>query len=382
MENDAQLRRERICACALLHQFGFKPLLARKLTDELGSAAAVFDLPARDRARLGLPSNAEEEAERELDGLARRGARFLALSEEAFPELLRDCPDAPPGLYVRSETPPEELFNRTTPIAVVGTRDISLYGKDCCPRIVGSLARGCSEKPAIVSGLALGVDIAAQLAALSFGLPTIGVLPTGIDEIYPRTHRVAAAKIAAAPGSALVTDYPPGTAPQPFTFLRRNRIIAGLSRATLVVESRIRGGALITARLAHEYGREVYAVPGRMDDPRSAGCNLLIRERVAEILPSPADLPAALGLGFAEAEKGSAKALEARIAAFAEGPQRDLLLRLAQLVAAERGLTVEELSARLDRPYAETSVLAGLLENEGILLRDLLGQCRINAEIV
>ena len=379
-----------VSAIALNTIFGNEPKFSHNLIDALGSAEAVFALSEQQRLELFGPYNARagsigpaalEAAQLEYEQLSARGIQFLDIFDEGYPEALRECPDAPLLLYVRSATPARELFGRRPAVSIVGTRDQSLYGRACCQRIVRALGEAPC-KPLIISGLALGVDITAHAAALDSGLPTIGVSPVGVEDVYPRRHSAFVERMVATPGCALVTDYPPGTYPAAFNFLRRNRIIAGLSRATLVVESRIRGGALITARLAHEYGREVYAVPGRMDDPRSAGCNLLIRERVAEILPSPADLPAALGLGFAEAEKGSAKALEARIAAFAEGPQRDLLLRLAQLVAAERGLTVEELSARLDRPYAETSVLAGLLENEGILLRDLLGQCRINAEIV
>ena len=382
MEHREDWDRERICACALGQTFGYKPVIARSIVEQLGSAAAAFDLDREQRTRIGIPDGAEERAARELERLEKRGCRFLAFREPGFPALLRDCPDAPAGLYVRSETPPEALFNRGPAIAVVGTRDLSLYGKEWCPRLVRAIARGSTERTMIVSGLALGIDICAHLAALSDGLPTVAVLPTGIDEVYPHTHRAAAERIAAAPGSALVTDYPPGTSPQPFTFLRRNRIIAGLSRATILVESRAKGGGTLTARLAAGYGREVYAVPGRIDDLRSAGCNRLISEKVAEIIPSEEDLPRTLGLCPWDSPQERSRRLLARVESCAEGPEREALLRLARLVERERGRTAEELAVRLGVPLRETVRLAGLLETEGVLTRDLLGRYRMNGENV
>ena len=127
-----------------------------------------------------------------------------------------------------------------------------MYGREFCTRIVRTLAQA-PDRPAIVSGLALGVDITAHLAALDAGLPTIAVIPVGIDDIYPPSHRIAAGRIAAAEGSAIVTDYPPGTAPLQINFIRRNRIIAGLSEATVVVESKAKGGSLVTANIAFSY---------------------------------------------------------------------------------------------------------------------------------
>ena len=124
----------------------------------------------------------------------------------------------------------------------------------------------------IVSGLALGVDITAHAAALEGGLPTVGVSPVGIDDVYPRRHVPFVERMCATPGCALVTDYPPGTFPAAFSFIRRNRIIAGLAGSTVLIESRIKGGGMITARLAAGYGRDVFAVPGRIDDIRSQGC--------------------------------------------------------------------------------------------------------------
>ena len=181
------------------------------------------------------------------------------------------------------------------PVAVVGTRDISPYGREWCERIVHALAR-TSPKPLIVSGLAIGTDICAHKAALEASLPTIAVMATGTDTIYPYRHRQIAEKMSGTQGCALVTDYPPGTAPLPVNFLRRNRIIAGLSHATILVESKIKGGGMMTCRLAFSYDRDVYALPGRADDLRSQGCNHLIRARMAEPLTSEEDIIDSLGL--------------------------------------------------------------------------------------
>ncbi|MBO4263862.1 MAG: DNA-processing protein DprA, partial [Bacteroidales bacterium] len=209
------MENELLCSLALNAAFGYEPHISRRLIDHLGSAAAVFALTPAERAGLlgpkaallheGLLEKARQEWQR-IEGL---GCRFVPLTDPAFPPLLKECPDAPVGLYVRSETPPERLFANPHPVAVIGTRDISPYGKAVTEQLVAALA-GAGVRPCIVSGLAFGVDITAHEAALARGLPTIAVLPVGIDEVYPWRHRDSAARIAAAPDSALVSDFPPG----------------------------------------------------------------------------------------------------------------------------------------------------------------------------
>ena len=176
-----------------------------------------------------------------------------------------DCPDCPIGLYIRSNSDIEEIFDDAPCISIVGTRDISPYGDEWCKRIVHSLAEA-PIKPVIVSGLAYGVDICAHQAALDAGLRTIAVIPTGIDDLYPYYHRRIAERIASTPGCALISDFPLKTSPQAATFLRRNRIIAGLSAATILVESKQKGGGMITCSTAFSYGREAWVLPGRIGD--------------------------------------------------------------------------------------------------------------------
>ena len=244
----------------------------------------------------GLADNrGKRKKEEELTDLEKIGISFSAWNSASYPPLLKECADAPVGLYIRSVTPARELWNPSGNIAVVGTRDLSPYGKEWCEKAVTAIASG-NEKPSIISGLALGTDICAHRTALDNGLPTIGVMATGPETVYPYRHKEFAERLWQTPGCALVTDYPPGTAPLAIHFLRRNRIIAGLADATILIESKSRGGGMTTSRLAFSYSRDVYALPGRADDVRSQGCNRLIREKIAEPLISIEDLIGSLGL--------------------------------------------------------------------------------------
>ena len=174
-------------------------------------------------------------------------------------------------------------------VAVVGTRNIDTYGRQAVCEIITALSKR-EDKPIIVSGLALGVDQYAHRFALQIGLPTVAVLPTGVDKIYPLQHENLAADIASTEGCCLVTQFPNKTAPNTVHFLWRNHLITHLADAVIVVESKKKGGAMIIARLAQEQDIPVFAVPGRMGDPRSEGCNQLIKEGIAEILYDPKTL--------------------------------------------------------------------------------------------
>jgi DNA processing protein len=230
-----------------------------------------------------------EWAEGELTRIREQGFRFLGYPDPDYPAPLREIPDPPLGLYLNGSTPPTQIFEMHPMVGVVGTRDLSPYGRAWCRKLVEGLARA-KVQPCIVSGMALGADGIAHQTALECSLTTIGVLPTGIDKMYPWQHERLAMQMVGMPGCGLVTDYPTGTAPVALNFLRRNRIIAALTRAVIVVESKSKGGSLMTARYAGEYGRDVYALPGRADDLRSAGCNSLIHENMAEIITTPEDL--------------------------------------------------------------------------------------------
>jgi len=375
-------------AIALNTIFGYEPKFSHNIIDALGSTEAVFSLSEEEKAGLFGPFNkypglindsSLEAAAREYERLSAKGIHVAGIFDDEYPKLLRDCPDAPVAIYIKSATPPAELFNSRPAVALVGTRDVSLYGKEWCRRMVEAVSQA-PARPAIVSGMAIGVDITAHVAALDAGIPTIGVLPVGIDDIYPKRHARIAEQIAASPGCALITDYPPGTAPTAVNFLRRNRIIAGMSGATILVESKIRGGGMMTARLAAGYGRDVVALPGRIDDVRSEGCNLLVREKTAEPVTSLETLPEQLGLGTYSLRK-KAGLVDAIRSLFGDEMQEEELTRMISValkIKAFRGICFDELCAATGMDYREITKYAGALESGGLISVDLMQRCGIN----
>lgn len=383
---------ERISAFTLNRAFGYEPGIPHSIIDSLGSAGAVFAMSDSElddafgrfpKIRSRISRREWDDCRKENRSLEENGYQLLAAGDESFPAALRECPDSPLALYVRSGTPAAEVFSGPCCISVVGTRDISPYGREWCERIVNAVSF-CATKPAICSGLAIGVDITAHLAALDSGLPTIAVLPNGIDDVYPPRHFRFADRIANSPGSALITDFPPGTGPQKNTFLRRNRIIAGLSSSTILIESKIKGGGMMTARLAFGYGRNVFALPGRIDDERSQGCNELLRRKIAEPLTDPGTVGEALGLGlFGGPDKEDLQTVILRRYGSSAGPE--MLARLKTVALAirrDRGSSVEHLAGVLGLRYADVSSAAALLESDGIVITDLLGRCSINPKIM
>lgn len=379
---------EKACLCALSRIFGFEPKTGLALIERMGCASAVFALDKDGldellgpycKQRFQIRQSAVFEAAGELEALAKTGVEFIGWGQEGYPLLLTECPDPPIGLYIKSTTRPQDLWTRPKNIAVVGTRDISPYGKEWCAKVVGGLAE-TQQKPLIVSGLALGTDICAHRTALEQGLPTIAVMPTGPDAVYPHRHLAFADQLSHTPGCALITDYPPGTSPLPVNFLRRNRIIAGLSHATVLIESKIQGGGMMTARLAFSYDRDVFALPGRVDDLRSQGCNKMIAEKVAEPLVNVEDFIKSIGLDRASASSNRTD-LPTMLDSFYRGSVgKDTIREMAALlecIRKNRGSTVEELGVMTGIEYGKTSSLTAMLELDGFISIDLLQRCCI-----
>lgn len=283
---------ETLLSIALTMQRGLSLSAALALVRTYGSAAAVYAhidaLPPRARQALSQSSEARERAESELNYCRRNGIEVLPLTSNRYPTRLRECPDPPLALFFRGNAD----LNTRHILAVVGTRRITEYGKDLCRNVIADLAQAHPEV-LIVSGLAYGVDIHAHRAALQGAMSTVGVLAHGLDRIYPPPHRATAVEMLGHGG--LLTEYPSLTRPDRGNFIRRNRIIAGMADATLVVESADHGGALVTARLAQEYNRDVFAFPGRIADCYSAGCNALIARNTAALVTSATDLCEKLG---------------------------------------------------------------------------------------
>src|SRR5574344_842167 len=382
---------EKVCVCALNRIFGFKPTIALGLINALGSASAVFKADQDTIRRLIGPFNgyekigreAIEEAQKELETVSRMGYEFICINDPAYPLLLKECEDPPVGLYISAMSPPSEIFNLRPAIAIVGTRDISPYGREWCRRIVGAISHA-KIKPLIVSGLALGTDITAQAQALECGLPTLSVMATGIETIYPHQNRHIGEMIEKTQGCALITDYPTGTVPMAFNFLRRNRIIAGMSSATILVESKAQGGGMMTARLAFSYERDVYALPGRVDDIRSQGCNQLIMEKISEPITDLDELVDKLGLKAARKGKASdiLKDVEAKYKGHIPDGNLDDLLDILQLIKNNRGITLDELCNKSEKPYSTIAECTGMLESDGVISIDLIQRCTINLKIV
>jgi DNA processing protein len=277
---------------ALVMLPGIGAVLAKQLVSYCGSAEQVFRTP---RGRLlkvpGIgekiaesllqPAEALRRAEAELAKAEREGASLRFYTDPDYPTRLREQADAPALLYAQGNA---DLGAART-LAIVGTRKATEYGRQVTDQVVEGLKK---YNPLIVSGLAYGIDICAHRAALKHGLSTVGVLGSGLDVVYPHAHRGTAAQMLAHGG--LLTEYPFGTAPDAPHFPSRNRIIAGLADAVLVVEAAASGGALITAEIADGYHREVFAVPGSLHSPTSEGCHWLIRNHKAHLVTSADDL--------------------------------------------------------------------------------------------
>lgn len=376
-----RLYEEHICFNALNRIFGFAPRTARALLEHFGSASAIF---AEKNLGDALPytkgadriNDAEYGiSEKEISALGASGAAFIHMTDPCYPAPLRECEDAPMGFYWLGSSPPQEIFGRRPAVSIVGTRDCSAYGREWCERTVCALA-GSAARPTIVSGLALGVDITAHRKALGCGLPTIAVMATGIDAVYPHVHRRDAMRIRNTEGCALITDFPPGTAPLACHFLRRNRIIAGISEATILVESGLRGGGMMTARLASSYSRDVYALPGRVDDPHSLGCNALIRDKIAEPLFPGTELPASLGR-IPPARQPQREDGISRYEGILPDDRTDILSRILLTVRKNRGIGIDEIAAAAGIPYRQAASLVSLLENDGMISVDISKRCSI-----
>ncbi|WGQ08847.1 DNA-processing protein DprA [Pedobacter gandavensis] len=233
-----------------------------------------------------LGKNAILKAKEQLKFIEKYQVKVLFYTDDDYPSRLRNCEDAPILLYYRGTA----NLNHPRIISIVGTRMATSYGKMLCKQLAEVLA---PYDVLIVSGLAYGIDICAHQESLAHGIPTVGVLAHGLDRMYPQVHGPAAQKMVLNGG--LLTEFPPYTNPDKENFPKRNRIIAGISDVTIVVEAASKGGALITADLANSYHRDVYAFPGRTTDIYSEGCNFLIKTNRAGLMSHAKDLPYFLG---------------------------------------------------------------------------------------
>lgn len=284
---------------------------AKKLISHCGNAREVFNKKPDHLLKIdGIGTHTlrnlqdkmhYESALAEYEFIQKENIEFTYFKDNDYPAYLKHCIDSPILLFKKGTI---DLQDRKI-ISVVGTRNITSYGAAFCERFIEEIA---PLNPIIVSGFAYGVDICIHKAAIKYGLQTIGCLAHGLNQIYPKTHGRFTSEMEGNGG--FFTEFWSNSSPERENFLRRNRIIAGLSEATIVIESAEKGGSLVTADIAHSYNRDVFAVPGRAQDKYSMGCNNLIKQQKAHMLTSAADLIYLLGW---EVEEQKSKSVQKQL---------------------------------------------------------------------
>ena len=335
---------------------------ARTLVSYCGGAEAVFRATKQELLKvpgigpaiadgIGSPEPLRRAAH-ELEYMNKHGIEAIFYTDERFPLRLRQLPDAPVLLYFKGSS--AALLSAERVVAIVGTRQPSEHGKAICEELVEAL------KPynvLIVSGLAYGIDVTAHKKANTAGLPNVGVLGNGLGRLYPAAHQSVAQKMLENGG--LLSEYPHATPPDREHFPMRNRIIAGLSDCLVVVETGETGGSIISAELAGQYDREVFAVPGRPRDPKSIGCNHLIKKEKARLLETAEDLATVMGWE----PEGSPRAVQTQLLL-------DLAPDEARIVAAIRArpeIPIDDLTLATQLSPGELAALLLGLEFRGVL---------------
>ena len=327
------------------------------LVDHYGSAEEAW----RHLDEPGM-KEALERAQHELEWINLHGIRVWTLADEDYPYRLRQCPDRPLLLYGKGNLHPSDGHI----VSIVGTRRPTERGKELTATLVRELHERL-ESVTIVSGGAYGIDIAAHRAAIECGIPTIIIPAHGLDRIYPYHHRPDA--IRALEHGGLLTEFPSQTEPMAGNFVQRNRIVAGLADAVVVVESRERGGSLITAQMASDYNRELFAFPGRPSDPSSAGCNNLIRANKAQLFSCADELIVAMDWTTRQTAKTP---VQTRLVGLLDDLTPDQQNLLAKLQESEEGLHINHMVMETGRPYADVSSDLMQIELQG-LIRSLPG---------
>lgn len=348
-----------VLQCALGLAFNNKPLLLNTILESIGGVKQIFNLSVDDLveyARCSITLAEELKSNRLLDRayneyewIKERGIEILFRGEDNYPQNLMNIADAPSLLFFKGNI----SFNNRKTISIVGTRLASNYGKNSCKQIINDIK---DYNPIIVSGLAYGIDITAHREALQLGLDSVAVLPNGMDIIYPDRHRADAINLVKQGG--VITEFFRGTPPLKMNFIKRNRIIAGLADALVIVESRIKGGSMSTVEFANSYNKDIFALPGRYLEANSYGCNYLISKHVAAIYNSPSVI--ANELGWVR-EFGRDISAQPNLFTFDIKNKEKLLLSLN----FNTPLSVEELATSTNIEWQKLLVLLLELELEG-----------------
>jgi DNA processing protein len=346
---------------ALLEVEGIGVNIARQLLDHFGSAKEIFNQPNNVLHSLKtvgpqlISAKSDKglfmDAEKEITYCDRNSIQVLSVSNENYPRRLKQCSDAPIILYYKGNG----VLNNPKVISIVGTRAATSYGKEICSSIVKELS---AHNALIVSGLAFGIDVQAHNSSLNNNLPTIGVLAHGLDRMYPREHTYIANKMIEAGG--ILTENRIGTRPERENFPKRNRIVAGLSDATIVIESAIRGGSMITANIANNYNRDVFAIPGRIGNKQSEGCNHLIKINKAHLLQSVKDITYLLGWDL---KTKKPKPIQKQIFIDLNPEEKCIMAVLLN----ETNMSIDEIAIKANLPMSIVSTQLLLLEFKGVI---------------
>ena len=355
-------------AMALTRLTNFNYQQALELYKAVGSAQMLYehrneigdiikDASPRLMEALKYWDEAMRRAEAELRFMEEHRIRALTLNDDDYPQRLTECPDAPIIIYYTGNAD----LNQEKIVSIVGTRHATPYGQDLIHRFVSEL-RGLCPQVLIVSGLAYGVDICAHREALANGYPTVGVLAHGLDQIYPYRHRDTAAQMLNHGG--LLTEFMSQTNADKPNFVRRNRIVAGMADAVILVESAAKGGGLITAEIAQSYARSVFAFPGNVGQPYSEGCNNLIRDKGAGLISNAQDFVKAMGW-WEETHRQQA---------FADGIERNLFpdltteeQQVVSLLQQTNDLQLNIITVKTGIPIGRLTALLFQLEMKGMV---------------
>lgn len=341
---------------------GIGPKLSRNLLAYCGSVEEIFSSSKKQLLTIPGIGNAVassilaktylKEAEEELDFISKHKIDLLWIEDGSYPKRLKNCEDAPILLYYKGS----ENLNNKRAVSIVGTRNATSYGKKICEQFI----QDCKDLDLqIISGLAYGIDILSHRNALKNNIPTIGVLGHGLDRIYPAAHREFASKMI--DNGGLLTEFPSGTNPDRQNFPMRNRIIAGLSDVTIVIEAANKGGALITAEIANTYNRDVCAFPGAIDQEYSAGCNYLIKTNRAHLIRNAEDLCYLMNWDKTE-NKNSSKQLKLLPEDLTKDEQK-----VFNYLKENENTSIDDISLYCDWPQSKMAII--LLEME---MKDLI----------
>jgi DNA processing protein len=344
---------------------GIGNITAKQIIENLGNVALLFTEKKHTLEKIhGLSRRIINEihrpevlkrAEKEIRFIEKAHITPLFITDTAYPYRLKECVDAPVMLYLRGNAD----LNTGKIISVVGTRNATAYGRETTDRLLRDI-RDTFPDCLIVSGLAYGIDIAAHRAALKESLSTVGILAHGLDRIYPPAHRNTAAEMLDAGG--LLTDFISETVPDRQNFVKRNRIVAGISDCTVVVESAKKGGALITANIADSYNRDIFAFPGKTADKYSEGCNLLIKQKKAALITLAEDIFQEMNWSN-QPEKTQPKIIQRMLFPELNPEER----KVVELLSKAGNMQLNLLAIELDLPVSRLLVILFELEMNGMV---------------